>query len=106
MAELARQPPDYERRKQQHAEGDDVVGVRDGELVEGLDEEVVEDEHAEHGGGERRHLAAADGNGEHGDQIETAETRRLSHRIEKRNQRRGKADPGQGLECRGGDAAK
>ena len=102
---LARQTPDHQCGEEQDTERHHVVRVGDRQLVERLDEEVVEDQHADDRGGESCHLAAADRHREDGDQVDAAQACGGRNRVEDRYQRGRKADPDESLESRGGDAA-
>ena len=76
------QPADHERRDQEHAQRDHVLRVRDREPVTRLDEEEVERKHAEHGGAERRDLAAADRHEQHREQVDDAQAGGGGERVE------------------------
>jgi hypothetical protein len=54
-------------RDQEHDQLDHVLGVGDREAVTGRDEEVIERQHAEHRGAQRRELATSDRNCQNGE---------------------------------------
>ena len=68
-----REPSHHQRHHEEDPQGDDVVRVGDRQPVAGLDEEEVERQDAQDGGGQRGHLAAADGDEQDGEDVEDAE---------------------------------
>jgi hypothetical protein len=83
LTEERRQTSDYYGGNQQQAELDHVAGVRDAQLVAQGDEQVVEDQHAQHRRGQRCDLAMADGNRQYGKEVDDAETGRRRRRLER-----------------------
>ena len=99
------QPPDDDRRDQQHDQLDQVLRVGDRQAVARDDEEEVEREHAQDRGHERGHLPAPDRDQQHREQVQAPEPGGVGRRgPESGNAGGGGADDDQDLRS-GGRAA-